>query len=82
MTTMEISIYPSIARDYIYIMWKVEADRQERVRRMRQLTADGLLPLPLHPYTLRHWAFCLALRLPFVLFDRLFRAMLCRVGRK
>lgn len=71
-----------LTTDYIYIMWKVEADRQERVRRMRQLTADGLLPLPLHPYTLRHWAFCLALRLPFVLFDRLFGAMLCRVGRK
>lgn len=71
-----------LTTDYIYIMWKVEADRQERMRRMRQLTADGLLPLPLHPYTLRHWAFCLALRLPFVLFDRLFGAMLCRVGRK
>ena len=71
-----------LTTDYIYIMWKVEADRQERVRRMRQLTADGLLPLPLHPYTLRHWAFCLALRLPFVLFDRLFGAMLCRAGRK
>ena len=71
-----------LTTDYIYIMWKVEADRQERVRRMRQLTADGLLPLPLHPYTLRHWAFCLALRLPFVMFDRLFGAMLCRAGRK
>lgn len=71
-----------LTTDYIYIMWKVEADRQERVRRMRQLTADGLLPLPLRSYTLRHWAFCLALRLPFVLFDRLFGAMLCRVGRK
>ena len=71
-----------LTTDYIYIMWKVEADRQERVRRMRQLTADGFLPLPLHPYTLRHWAFCLALRLPFVLFDRLFGAMLCRAGRK
>ena len=63
-------------------MWKVEADRQERMRRMRQLTADGFLPLPLHPYTLRHWAFFLALRLPVGLFDRLFGAMLCRVGRK
>ena len=71
-----------LTTDYIYIMWKVEADRQERVRRMRQLTADGLLPLPLRSYTLRHWVFCLALRLPFVLFDRLFGAMLCRVGRK
>ena len=71
-----------LTTDYIYIMWKVEADRQERVRRMRQLTADGLLPLPLHPYTLRHWVFSLVLRLPFVLFDRLFGAMLCRVGRK
>lgn len=71
-----------LTTDYIYIMWKVEADRQERVRRMRQLNADGLLPLPLRPYTLRHWVFSLALRLPFVLFDRLFGAMLCRVGRK
>lgn len=71
-----------LTTDYIYIMCKVEADRQERMRRMRQLTADGFLPLPLHPYTLRHWAFCLALRLPFVLFDRLFGAMLCRAGRK
>lgn len=71
-----------LTTDYIYIMWKVEADRQERVRRMRQLTADGLLPLPLRSYTLRHWVFSLALRLPFVLFDRLFGAMLCRVGRK
>lgn len=71
-----------LTTDYIYIMWKVEADRQERMRRMRQLTADGFLPLPLHPYTLRHWAFFLALRLPVGLFDRLFGAMLCRVGRK
>lgn len=71
-----------LTTDYIYIMCKVEADRQERMRRMRQLTADGFLPLPLHPYTLRHWAFFLALRLPVGLFDRLFGAMLCRVGRK
>lgn len=71
-----------LTTDYIYIMCKVEADRQERMRRMRQLTADGFLPLPLHPYTLCHWAFCLALRLPVGLFDRLFGAMLCRVGRK
>ena len=71
-----------LTTDYIYIMWKVETDRQRRMRRMRQLAADGLLPLPLHPYTLRHWAFCLALRLPFVLFDRLLGAMVCRAGRK
>lgn len=67
-----------LTTDYIYIMWKVEADRQERVRRMRQLTADGLLPLPLHPYTLRHWAFCLALRLPHGPLDVLARAILGR----
>lgn len=71
-----------LTTDYIYIMWKVEADRQVRMRRVRQLAAAGLLPLPLRSYTLRHWTFCLALRLPFVLFDRLFGAMLCRVGRK
>lgn len=71
-----------LTTDYIYIMWKVEADRQVRMIRMRQLATAGLLPLPLRSYTLRHWAFCLALRLPFVLFDRLFGAMLCRVGRK
>lgn len=67
-----------LTTDYIYIMWKVEADRQERVRRMRQLAADGLLPLPLHPYTLRHWAFCLALRLPHGPLDVLARAILGR----
>lgn len=67
-----------LTTDYIYIMWKVEADRQERVRRMRQLTADGLLPLPLRPYTLRHWAFCLALRLPHGPLDVLARAILGR----
>lgn len=67
-----------LTTDYIYIMWKVEADRQERVRRMRQLTADGLLPLPLHPYTLRHWAFCLVLRLPHGPLDVLARAILGR----
>lgn len=71
-----------LTTDYIYIMWKVEADRQVRTIRMRQLAAAGLLPLPLRSYTLRHWAFCFVLRLPFVLFDRLFGAMLCRVGRK
>ena len=67
-----------LTTDYIYIMWKVEADRQERVRRMRQLTADGLLPLPLRSYTLRHWAFCLALRLPHGPLDVLARAILGR----
>ena len=67
-----------LTTDYIYIMWKVEADRQERMRRMRQLTADGLLPLPLRPYTLRHWAFCLALRLPHGPLDVLARAILGR----
>lgn len=67
-----------LTTDYIYIMCKVEADRQERMRRMRQLTADGFLPLPLHPYTLRHWAFCLALRLPHGPLDVLARAILGR----
>ena len=67
-----------LTTDYIYIMWKVEADRQERVRRMRQLTADGLLPLPLRSYTLRHWAFCFALRLPHGPLDVLARAILGR----
>ena len=67
-----------LTTDYIYIMWKVEADRQERVRRMRQLAADGLLPLPLHPYTLRHWAFSLVLRLPHGPLDVLARAILGR----
>ena len=67
-----------LTTDYIYIMWKVEADRQERVRRMRQLTAAGLLPLPLHPYTLRHWVFSLALRLPHGPLDVLARAILGR----
>lgn len=67
-----------LTTDYIYIMWKVEADRQERVRRMRQLAADGLLPLPLRSYTLRHWAFCLALRLPHGPLDVLARAILGR----
>ena len=71
-----------LTTDYIYIMWKVEAGRQRRMRRMSQLAADGFLPLPLRPYTLRHRAFCLALRLPFVLFDRLLGAMMCRAGRK
>lgn len=67
-----------LTTDYIYIMWKVEADRQERVRRMRQLTADGLLPLPLHPYTLRHWVFSLVLRLPHGPLDVLARTILGR----
>lgn len=67
-----------LTTDYIYIMWKVEADRQERVRRMRQLTADGLLPLPLRSYTLRHWVFSLALRLPHGSLDVLARAILGR----
>lgn len=67
-----------LTTDYIYIMWKVEADRQERVRRMRQLTADGLLPLPLRSYTLRHWVFSLALRLPYGPLDVLARAILGR----
>lgn len=67
-----------LTTDYIYIMWKVEADRQVRMRRMRQLTTAGLLPLPLHPYTLRHWAFCLALRLPHGPLDVLARAILGR----
>lgn len=67
-----------LTTDYIYIMWKVEADRQERVRRMRQLAADGLLPLPLRPYTLRHWAFSLVLRLPHGPLDVLARAILGR----
>lgn len=67
-----------LTTDYIYIMWKVEADRQERVRRMRQLTADGLLPLPLRSYTLRHWVFSLVLRLPHGPLDVLARAILGR----
>lgn len=67
-----------LTTDYIYIMWKVEADRQERMRRMRQLAAAGLLPLPLRSYTLRHWAFCLALRLPHGPLDVLARAILGR----
>lgn len=67
-----------LTTDYIYIMWKVEADRQVRMRRMRQLTADGLLPLPLHPYTLRHWVFSLVLRLPHGPLDVLARAILGR----
>ena len=67
-----------LTTDYIYIMWKVEADRQVRMRRMRQLAADGLLPLPLRSYTLRHWAFCLVLRLPHGPLDVLARAILGR----
>lgn len=67
-----------LTTDYIYIMWKVEADRQVRMRRMRQLAAAGLLPLPLHPYTLRHWAFCLVLRLPHGPLDVLARTILGR----
>lgn len=67
-----------LTTDYIYIMWKVEADRQERVRRMRQLAADGLLPLPLRSYTLRHWVFSLALRLPHGPLDVLVRTILGR----
>lgn len=67
-----------LTTDYIYIMWKVEADRQERVRRMRQLAAAGLLPLPLHPYTLRHWVFSLVLRLPHGPLDVLARTILGR----
>lgn len=67
-----------LTTDYIYIMWKVEADRQERMRRMRQLTAAGLLPLPLRFYTLRHWVFSLVLRLPHGPLDVLARAILGR----
>lgn len=67
-----------LTTDYIYIMWKVEADRQERMRRMRQLTAAGLLPLPLRSYTLRHWVFSLVLRLPHGPLDVLARAILGR----
>lgn len=67
-----------LTTDYIYIMWKVEADRQERMRRMRQLAAAGLLPLPLRSYTLRHWAFSLVLRLPHGPLDVLARAILGR----
>lgn len=67
-----------LTTDYIYIMWKVEADRQERMRRMRQLTAAGLLPLPLRSYTLRHWVFSLVLRLPHGPLDVLARTILGR----
>lgn len=67
-----------LTTDYIYIMWKVEADRQVRMRRMRQLAAAGLLPLPLRSYTLRHWVFCLVLRLPHGPLDVLARAILDR----
>lgn len=67
-----------LTTDYIYIMWKVEADRQVRMRRMRQLAAAGLLPLPLRSYTLRHWVFCLVLRLPHGPLDVLARTILGR----
>lgn len=67
-----------LTTDYIYIMWKVEADRQVRMRRMRQLAAAGLLPLPLRPYTLRHWVFSLVLRLPHGPLDVLARTILGR----
>lgn len=67
-----------LTTDYIYIMWKVEADRQVRTIRMRQLAAAGLLPLPLRSYTLRHWAFCFVLRLPYGPLDVLARAILGR----
>lgn len=67
-----------LTTDYIYIMWKVEADRQVRMRRMRQLAADGLLPLPLRSYTLRHWVFSLVLRLPHGPLDVLARMILGR----
>ena len=67
-----------LTTDYIYIMWKVEADRQVRMRRMRQLAAAGLLPLPLRSYTLRHWAFSLVLRLPHGPLDVLARTILGR----
>ena len=67
-----------LTTDYIYIMWKVEADRQVRMRRMRQLAAVGLLPLPLRSYTLRHWVFSLVLRLPHGPLDVLARTILGR----
>lgn len=67
-----------LTTDYIYIMWKVEADRQVRMRRVRQLAAAGLLPLPLRSYTLRHWVFSLVLRLPHGPLDVLARAILGR----
>lgn len=67
-----------LTTDYIYLMWKVEADRQVRMRRMRQLAAAGLLPLPLRSYTLRHWVFCLVLRLPHGPLDVLARTILGR----
>lgn len=67
-----------LTTDYIYIMWKVEADRQVRMRRMRQLAAAGLLPLPLRSYTLRHWVFSLVLRLPHGPLDVLARTILGR----
>lgn len=67
-----------LTTDYIYIMWKVEADRQVRMRRMRQLATAGLLPLPLRSYTLRHWVFSLVLRLPHGPLDVLARTILGR----
>ena len=67
-----------LTTDYIYNVWMVEADRQVRQRRMKRLAADGLLPLPLRHYTLRHWAFSLALRLPHGPLDVLARAILGR----
>lgn len=62
-----------LTADYIYNVWRLELQREGRAQRVRQLHEEHMLPLPLHPYTLRHGLFVLITRLPFALMDALLR---------
>lgn len=64
-----------LTADYIYNVWRLEPRRKARAQRVRLLHEEHLLPLPLRPYTLRHWLFALATRLPFALLDALLRVV-------
>lgn len=65
-----------LAADYIYNVYRLHAQPAARRKRLETLRQMHLLPLPLHPYTLPHAAFCLASHLPHVLMDALLRVMI------
>ena len=65
-----------LAADYIYNVYRLYPQPAARRKRLETLRQMHLLPLPLHPYTLPHAAFCLASHLPHVLMDALLRVMI------
>lgn len=59
-----------LTTDYIYNVWRLVPDQTARRERMHGLAVEHFLPLPVRPYTLRHWLFCLVAWLPFPLLDQ------------